>query len=148
MSTKSRAIEKREIRRGEVYYADLTPVQGSEQGGVRPVVIVQNNVGNKHSPTTVVAVITSRSSKTKLPTHVDIGYDGGLHRQSIVLLEQIRTIDKTRLENYLTTLKQSTMERINYALSVSVGLDTAFCNENQGDSSASTTHCLKRQGLA
>ena len=116
-------ICKRFIRRGDVYYAYLAPVQGSEQGGIRPVVVIQNNVGNRYSPTLVVAVITSKE-KTNLPTHVVIREKFGLTQQSVVLLEQIRTIDKCRLRQYVSTLSRYTMDRINSALGISVGLKT------------------------
>jgi len=114
------------IRRGDVFYADLTPVKGSEQGGIRPVVVIQNNIGNRYSPTIVVAIITSKD-KTKLPTHVEI-VGGGFMKQSVVLLEQIRTIDKCRLREYVTTLDDATMERIGSALGVSMGLEIANPN--------------------
>jgi len=109
------------VWRGDVFYADLTPVKGSEQGGIRPVVVIQNNIGNRYSPTIVVAVITSKD-KIKLPTHVEI-VGGGFMKQSVVLLEQIRTIDKCRLGEYVMTLNAKTMERIDSALGVSVGLE-------------------------
>ena len=117
-------ISRNFIRRGDVYFADLTPVQGSEQGGVRPVVVIQNNIGNRYSPTVVVAVITSKG-KVKLPTHVVIKDGGAPMLQSVVLLEQIRTIDKCRLRQYVSTLSTTTMQRINAALGVSIGLEIA-----------------------
>jgi len=110
------------IRRGDVYYADLTPVKGSEQGGTRPVVVIQNDIGNRFSPTLVIAVVTSKN-KVKLPTHVEIVKSNGFLKQSVVLLEQIRTIDKCRLKDYITTLDYATMKQINAALSVSIGLE-------------------------
>ena len=111
----------KEIKRSEVYYADLNPVRGSEQGGVRPVLILQNDMGNKHSPTTIVAAITSRQTKAKLPTHVDIQVEG-LTKNSIVLLEQVRTVDKTRLTNYVGCLDDETMQKIDRAIVVSFGI--------------------------
>lgn len=109
----------REIRRTEIYYADLNPVKGSEQGGLRPVLILQNDIGNRHSPTTIVAAITSRRSKAKMPTHVKI-FAEGLPQDSIVLLEQIRTIDKTRLTEYVCRVNRKTMGKINRAIKVSL----------------------------
>lgn len=111
------------IRRGEIYYADLSPVVGSEQGGVRPVLIIQNDIGNKYSPTVIAAAITSQRDKTKLPTHIQVNADGcGLAKDSIVLLEQVRTIDKQRLKEKMGSLDNSSMDRVNQALSVSFGL--------------------------
>ncbi len=111
------------IRRGDIYYADLSPVVGSEQGGLRPVLIVQNDMGNKYSPTVIAAAITSRMSKAKLPTHIDI-YAGnvGLARDSVILLEQIRTIDKRRLKEKMGHLDERTMDHVNTAISISFGL--------------------------
>ena len=111
------------IKRGDIYYADLSPVIGSEQGGLRPVLIVQNDVGNKYSPTVIAAAITSKMSKTKLPTHIDvIGEDAGLAKDSIILLEQIRTIDKKRLKEKMGHLDDATMNDVNSAIQVSFGL--------------------------
>ncbi len=111
------------IKRGEIYYADLSPVVGSEQGGVRPVLIVQNDIGNKFSPTVIAAAITSQQEKSKLPTHIEINAnDCGLAKNSIVLLEQKRTIDKKRLKEKMGVLDNSSMQQINSALSVSFGL--------------------------
>ena len=113
-----------QIRRGDIYYADLSPVVGSEQGGVRPVLVIQNDVGNRHSPTVICAAITSRMNKAKLPTHVEI--DAKRYRivkDSVVLLEQIRTIDKKRLKEKIGRLDEIYMERVNAALSVSFGLN-------------------------
>lgn len=111
------------IRRGDIYYADLSPVVGSEQGGLRPVLIVQNDVGNKYSPTVIAAAITSRMGKTRLPTHIDVACDGaGLAKDSVILLEQIRTIDKTRLKEKMGHLDDDTMRGVNTAISVSFGL--------------------------
>ena len=111
------------IKRGDIFYADLSPVIGSEQGGLRPVLIVQNDIGNKYSPTVIAAAITSKMNKTKLPTHIDVpGEDAGLARDSIILLEQIRTIDKRRLKEKMGHLNDSTMNSVNAAIEVSFGL--------------------------
>lgn len=111
------------VRRGEIYYADLSPVVGSEQGGIRPVLIVQNDVGNKYSPTVIAAAITSQREKSKLPTHIELSAENcGLQRNSIVLLEQIRTIDKKRLKEKMGMLDSVSMDMIDSALSVSFGL--------------------------
>ena len=111
------------VKRGEIYYADLSPVVGSEQGGVRPVLIVQNDVGNKHSPTVIAAAITSQRDKSKLPTHIELNASRyGLAKDSIVLLEQIRTIDKQRLRERMGELDQPSMNKVNNALSISFGL--------------------------
>ena len=111
------------VKRGDVFYAELDPVIGSEQGGVRPVLIVQNDVGNQHSPTTIVAAITGQLSKAKLPTHVDLaGRENGLAKNSVVLVEQVRTIDKTRLKEYICTLDKQIMEQGDQALLISMGL--------------------------
>ena len=112
------------VKRGDIYYADLSPVVGSEQGGVRPVLIVQNDVGNRYSPTVIAAAITSQRDKTNLPTHIKVNADGcGLAKDSIVLLEQVRTIDKQRLKEKMGRLDGSAMDMVNQALSVSFGLD-------------------------
>ncbi|MBR2410191.1 MAG: type II toxin-antitoxin system PemK/MazF family toxin [Clostridia bacterium] len=111
------------VKRGDIYYADLSPVVGSEQGGIRPVLIVQNDVGNKYSPTVIAAAITSQKYKTQLPTHISVNSGGcGLAKDSIVLLEQVRTIDKTRLKEHMGTLDTAEMTKIDKALSVSFGL--------------------------
>ena len=111
------------VKRGDIFYADLSPVVGSEQGGIRPVLIVQNDVGNKYSPTVIAAAITSQRDKTKLPTHIQVNADeSGLTKDSIVLLEQVRTIDKKRLMEKMGRLNDTQMTRINQALSVSFGL--------------------------
>jgi mRNA interferase MazF len=110
------------IVRGSLYYADLNPVIGSEQGGVRPVVVIQNDVGNRHSPTVIIAAITSKAIKTTLPTHHVLDATGGLERDSVVLLEQIRTVDKRRLGDYVGVLGQRDMQGVDRALAVSVGL--------------------------
>ena len=112
------------VKRGDIFYADLSPVVGSEQGGVRPVLIVQNDVGNRYSPTVIAAAITSQKDKTKLPTHIELSSQScGLSRDSIVLLEQIRTIDKRRLKEHMGRLDENSMNRINHALEVSFGLN-------------------------
>ena len=114
---------KMTIRRGDIFYADLSPVIGSEQGGLRPVLIVQNDVGNKYSPTVIAAAITSRMGKTKLPTHIDISApDVGLAKDSVILLEQIRTLDKQRLKEKMGHLDDTTMRGVNTAIQVSFGL--------------------------
>jgi len=114
---------ERKIRRGDIYYADLTIGVGSEQLGCRPVLIIQNNAGNKHSKTVVVAVITSKTtSKAKIPTHCHIKKQQGLDRDSLVLLEQVRTIDKSRLKEYIGTLDGESMRNVDKALAVSFGL--------------------------
>lgn len=111
------------IRRGDIFYADLSPVVGSEQGGLRPVLIIQNDVGNRYSPTVIAAAITSRMGKTRLPTHIDIYAErAGLARDSVVLLEQIRTLDKRRLRERIGHLDESIMNEVNNALAVSCGL--------------------------
>lgn len=111
------------VRRGEIYYADLSPVVGSEQGGVRPVLIVQNDVGNKYSPTVIAAAITSRRDKASLPTHIKVdAVSGGLAKDSVVLLEQIRTIDKRRLREKMGCLDTGSMGKIDEAISISFGL--------------------------
>lgn len=111
------------VKRGDIYYADLSPVVGSEQGGVRPVLIVQNDVGNRFSPTVIAAAITSQKEKSKLPTHIELQSTGcGLSKDSVVLLEQIRTIDKKRLKEKMGRLDERSMNEINRALSISFGL--------------------------
>lgn len=111
------------IKRGDIFYADLSPVVGSEQGGLRPVLIVQNDVGNKFSPTVIAAAITSQVSKTKLPTHIGVYADSyGLAKDSVILLEQIRTLDKQRLKEKMGHLDDDVMERVNEAIFVSFGL--------------------------
>jgi len=123
--------EQTVIRRGDIYYADLSPVVGSEQGGVRPVLIVQNDVGNRHSPTVIAAAITSQTGKARLPTHIEVTGDSigagkapgcGLAKNSIILLEQIRTLDKKRLKDKMGHLDDTTMQQVNEALNVSFGL--------------------------
>lgn len=110
------------IKRGELYFADLSPVVGSEQGGVRPVIILQNDVGNKYSPTVIVAAITSKQFKAKLPTHIELSAEEyGLSKDSIILLEQIRTIDKQRLKTCIGELNAKKMQEVNNALLISLG---------------------------
>lgn len=114
-----------EVHRGEVFYADLSPVVGSEQGGVRPVLILQNDVGNRHSPTVIAAAITSKQDKTHLPTHIGLpAQTCGLTRDSIVLLEQIRTLDKKRLREHMGRLDDQQMQKVDSAIAVSFGLHT------------------------
>lgn len=111
------------IKRGDIYYADLSPVVGSEQGGIRPVLIVQNDVGNKYSPTVIAAAITSQMGKARLPTHIELDAENcGLARDSVVLLEQVRTIDKKRLKERMGRLDDNSMNKVNQALSISFGL--------------------------
>lgn len=111
------------VKRGEVYLADLSPVQGSEQGGTRPVLIIQNDIGNRFSPTVIIAAITAKISKAKLPTHIEIDKDEvGLIKDSVILLEQIRTIDKKRLDNKIGSLEDNTMVKVNKAIEISLGL--------------------------
>ena len=114
---------KKEIKRGEIYYVNLEPVVGSEQGGTRPVLIIQNNAGNKYSSTTIIAAaITSKSAKSPLPTHIEFKNVAGLAKDSLLLLEQMRTIDKNRIRGYIGYLDENTMEKVNKALCVSLGL--------------------------
>lgn len=114
------------IRRGDIYYADLSPVVGSEQGGLRPVLIIQNDVGNRYSPTVIAAAITSRMSKNRLPTHIDIYAErAGLAKDSVVLLEQVRTLDKKRLKERMGHLDDGVMQEVNSAIAVSFGIQTA-----------------------
>ncbi len=111
-----------EIKRGELYYADLSPVVGSEQGGVRPVLVVQNDIGNKYSPTIIAAAITSKLTKARLPTHIEIsGNSYGLQKDSVILLEQIRTLDKRRLKERIGVLPENTMRSVDGALLISLG---------------------------
>ena len=119
----TKGMIKMSVKRGEIYYADLSPVVGSEQGGIRPVLIVQNDVGNRHSPTVIAAAITSQKEKAKLPTHIELNASScGLSKDSVVLLEQIRTIDKKRLKERMGEIDRSSMNRVNNALSISFGL--------------------------
>ena len=124
------------VKRGDIYYADLSPVVGSEQGGLRPVLIVQNDIGNKYSPTVIAAAITSKLDKAKLPTHIDVyAEEFGLSKNSVVLLEQIRTLDKRRLREKMGHLDDVLMQRVNNAITISFGL--AGENEVKDDISAS-----------
>lgn len=119
------------VHRGDIYYADLSPVVGSEQGGVRPVLIVQNDVGNRFSPTVIAAAITSQTDKAKLPTHIQVRSAGsGLAKDSIVLLEQMRTLDKRRLREHMGHLDEDSMRRVNNAIEVSLGLSPSRGNSN------------------
>ena len=111
------------VKRGDIFYADLSPVVGSEQGGTRPVLIVQNNTGNRHSPTVIAAAITSQTGKARLPTHINIaGGSVGLSKDSVILLEQIRTLDKRRLKEKMGHLDETLMDQVNTAIAVSFGL--------------------------
>ena len=126
------------IRRGDIFYADLSPVVGSEQGGLRPVLIIQNDVGNRYSPTVIAAAITSRMGKTRLPTHIDVHADKmGLAKDSVILLEQIRTLDKRRLKEKMGHLDSAVMTKVNNAIAVSFGLGAGI-----GGSSALTERSL------
>lgn len=110
------------IKRGELYYADLSPVVGSEQGGIRPILIIQNDTGNKYSPTIIAAAITSKINKAKLPTHIELSaHEFGLVKDSVILLEQIRTLDKRRLKERIGELAPVTMSKVNTALLISLG---------------------------
>ncbi|WP_251860787.1 type II toxin-antitoxin system PemK/MazF family toxin [Clostridium sp. Marseille-Q2269] len=112
------------VKRGDIFYADLSPVVGSEQGGIRPVIVIQNNVGNKYSPTVIIAAITSQINKAKLPTHVEISSeDYGLNKDSVVLLEQIRTLDKRRLKEKIGHMTDEDMKKVDAAILVSVALN-------------------------
>ena len=114
---------ERTIRRGDIYYAELNPVVGSEQGGIRPVLIISNDIGNSHSPTVIIAAITGRTqTKAKLPTHTEVKDVEGLDRDSIILLEQIRTIDKQRLKNHMGTMPDNIMARVDKALAISLAM--------------------------
>ena len=121
----NRSVENLVVKRGDIYYADLSPIIGSEQGGVRPVLIIQNDVGNRHSPTIICAAITSRMNKAKLPTHIEVS-SGRYHlvKDSVILLEQIRTIDKQRLREYVCHVDSRMMGKVNHAIQISLGLDT------------------------
>lgn len=117
------AAEQFQVKRGDIFFADLSPVVGSEQGGVRPVLIIQNDIGNKYSPTTIVSAITSQRFKTRLPIHVELSAaESSLNRDSVILLEQIRTIDKRRLRERIAHLSPQVMGRIDQAIRISLGL--------------------------
>jgi len=118
-----RSVNRVVVKRGDIFYADLSPVVGSEQGGVRPVLVVQNDVGNKFSPTVIISAITSQINKAKLPTHIEITADEyGLAKDSVILLEQIRTIDKRRLKEKIGRLDEEVLQMVDDALTVSFGL--------------------------
>ncbi len=117
-------MENSTIKRGEIYYADLSPVVGSEQGGIRPVLIIQNDIGNKYSPTVIIAAITSQLSKAKIPTHVELSAKQyNLAKDSVILLEQVRTIDKRRLKDRVSILDSVKMKQVNLAILVSLGFN-------------------------
>ncbi len=119
-----------DVKRGDIYYANLSPVVGSEQGGMRPVLVIQNNIGNRFSPTVIVAAITSKIAKPKMPTHVGVlGSKRGLEKDSVILLEQLRTIDKQRLRTKITRVDNDVMAKVDNALKVSVGLASLHNNQ-------------------
>ena len=121
--SENRSVRRLIIRRGDIYYADLRPVVGSEQGGVRPVLIVQNDTGNRHSPTVICAAITSRQNKAKLPTHIELRAEQyQMEKNSVILLEQLRTIDKMRLKDRVCHLDDKMMNQVNRALAISLEL--------------------------
>lgn len=133
----------KEIKRGDLYYADLRPIIGSEQGGVRPVLIIQNDVGNHFSPTVIAAAITSRRKNRWMPTHVPLrGYRCGLRKYSVVLLEQIRTIDRTRLKDYIGSLNARTMDYVDHAIAVSFGLDEILSQQEEQKEKAKNERLL------
>ena len=116
-------MEHNVVKRGDIYYADLSPVVGSEQGGVRPVLIVQNDTGNRHSPTVIAAAITSQTGKARLPTHISVSpLSCGLPKESVILLEQVRTLDKRRLREKMGRLDDGVMRKVDSAIAVSLGL--------------------------
>lgn len=128
------------VKRGDIFYADLSPVVGSEQGGLRPVLIVQNDVGNKYSPTVIAAAITSKLDKAKLPTHIDVyAEEFGLAKNSVVLLEQIRTLDKRRLREKMGHLDEILMQKVNDAITISFGLAPEQYERNEVSASAEGT---------
>lgn len=119
------------VKRGEMYYADLSPVIGSEQGGIRPVLIIQNDIGNKYSPTIIAAAVTSRLNKARLPTHIELTSETyGLPKDSVVLLEQLRTLDKKRLKDKIGLLDNETMNKVNNALLISLGFNQIGSSNN------------------
>ena len=121
------------VRRGDIYYADLSPVVGSEQGGIRPVLVIQNNIGNRHSPTVIAAAITSQTGKARLPTHISLAaMSCGLPKDSVVLLEQIRTLDKRRLRERAGRIPEDDMRRVDEALGVSMGLESQNTHQDGG----------------
>ena len=122
------------VKRGDIYYANLSPVVGSEQGGLRPVLIIQNDVGNRYSPTVIAAAITSRMGKTRLPTHIDIYAEkAGLSKDSVILLEQVRTLDKRRLGEKMGHLDEDMMNAVNSAIAVSFGLGAEVAPASDAD---------------
>lgn len=122
---RNRRVKNLMIRRGDIFYADLSPVVGSEQGGVRPVLVIQNNVGNRHSPTVICAAITSKMNKAKLPTHIEISTrDYKIVKNSVILLEQIRTIDKQRLKEYVCHIDSAMMQKVDKAIRISLEIAT------------------------
>ena len=128
------------VKRGDIYYADLSPVVGSEQGGIRPVLVLQNDIGNKYSPTIIVAAITSQINKSKLPTHLSIRADQfGIAKDSVILLEQIRTIDKTRLREKMGHIDDILMQKVNNAITISFGLNPYDSIAREADSVAPQT---------
>ena len=134
-----RKNKKMSVKRGDIYYADLSPVVGSEQGGLRPVLIIQNDVGNRYSPTVIAAAITSRMGKTRLPTHIDIYADKvGLSKDSVILLEQIRTLDKQRLKEKMGHLDDGLMNEVNNAIAVSFGLGEQTAVQAEGTATVPT----------
>ena len=136
---KEQKMNMQSIKRGDIFYADLSPVVGSEQDGLRPVLIIQNDVGNKYSPTVIAAAITSRMGKTRLPTHIDIYAErAGLARDSVILLEQIRTLDKRRLKEKMGHLDEGLMNEVNAAIAVSFGLGVAAAQTSLPAASAAT----------
>lgn len=136
------------VKRGDIFYADLSPVVGSEQGGLRPVLIIQNDVGNKYSPTVIAAAITSRLGKTRLPTHIDIYADKvGLAKDSVVLLEQVRTLDKRRLKEKMGHLDDGVMTAVNNAIAVSFGLGEASAVRYEGTAESTDTTADMGQGI-
>jgi mRNA interferase MazF len=121
-----------QIRRGDIYFANLDPVIGSEQGGIRPVLIIQNNTGNQFSPTVIITTITASKTKHRIPTHIDIPrYTVGLPEDSMILTEQIKTLDKSRLIRFVGRLDMDKMEQVNRALSISIGLETTYAMQTQ-----------------
>ncbi|MCM1305227.1 MAG: type II toxin-antitoxin system PemK/MazF family toxin [Butyrivibrio sp.] len=128
-----------DIRRGDIYYADLAPVVGSEQGGTRPVLIIQNDTGNRHSPTVIAAAITSRQGKKPLPTHIRMGDSPHrLEQESTVLLEQVRTIDRARLKEYIGRAGRATMQDVDHAIAVSFGLEGMLFPQGSRDAGKKT----------
>ena len=119
-------MEQRDIKRGDIYYADLSPAIGSEQAGLRPVIVLQNDIGNKYSPVVIVAAITSKQKSKGMKTHIKIGRNCGLDRDSVIMLEHIRTIDKSRLEKYISSADDADMYKVNKGIIVSFGLQERY----------------------